>query len=380
MSKFIIELRGVEFENKGAELMLHSIIQRIREWDNSVVFVMSPSPKVPTEKRKKYLIFTKTQFVKYRINFTLLIDLLPAVFLKKYGYVKNSEINVIMDASGFAFGDKWGAEYASRRLGNHVKKWHRNKKIILLPQAFGPFDKKDLVKVMKKILNNVDLLFARDDKSFDYLNNIEKSDKIFKAPDFTNLVKHSIPSDFDINEHEVAIIPNYQMVNSTALSIQEYSAFLIQAISLVKASGKKPYFLIHEGQKDLDIANYVNNNLDFPINVIVYDNALDIKGVISTACFIICSRFHGVVSALTQGVPCITTSWSHKYEMLVDEYNVENSLIKDLKNYNLLEKLVFEYSDPIRNKELSTHLLLKAKFFKKESELMWQKVFTVLEN
>lgn len=380
MSKLIIELRGVEFENKGAELMLHSIIQKIREWDKSVIFVMRSSPKVPIDKRKKYVIYTTAEYVKFRVNFTYLINLFPSKFLKKYGFIKRNHINVILDASGFAFGDKWGAEYAKRRLGNNVSKWHKTKKIILLPQAFGSFNDTELVIVMRNILNNVDLLFARDDKSFTYLNKIEKSNKIIKAPDFTNLVKFSIPDDFDKIENEVAIIPNYQMVNSTSLSLDEYSDFLKQAVTFVKNRGKKPYFLIHEGQKDLDIANYVNNRLDFPINVIVYDSALHIKGIISTASFIICSRFHGVVSALTQGVPCIATSWSHKYEMLVEEYNVENSLIKDLKNYDSLEKLVSEYSNPIVNKELSTHLLIKAKLYKNESELMWRKVFNLLEN
>ena len=46
----IIELRGVEFVNKGAELMLQAIVQKVRKELPNTIFVMEKTARSPTGK------------------------------------------------------------------------------------------------------------------------------------------------------------------------------------------------------------------------------------------------------------------------------------------------------------------------------------------
>src|SRR5215217_5301239 len=170
----VIELRGVEFINKGAELMLHAIMQKVHSEMPDVVFTMEQSKRVPEEKMVKYNIYKKALYVKKGINLASIgYGLLPKAIRRNKRIILESEIDVVMDGSGFAFGDQWGADYANRRIGNYIKKWkHEGKKVILLPQAFGPFSTENLRNVMRAIVEQADVTFAREDQSFEYLQGI----------------------------------------------------------------------------------------------------------------------------------------------------------------------------------------------------------------
>ncbi|MXV52271.1 polysaccharide pyruvyl transferase family protein [Pedobacter sp. HMF7647] len=372
----IIELRGVDFVNKGAELMLHAVFKQIKDYNESVVICMHKSPRVPAEKLKHFDISIKLSSRK--LNF--IGKLIPRFFRRKLGIVLEDEINIVIDASGFAFGDQWGAEYAQRRLGNKIVEWKaKRKKIILLPQAFGPFSTEPIREVMKKIISNADLIVAREEESFDYLTGVQQSPHIIQSPDFTNLISGSVPSDFDPSKNEVAVIPNYKMIEEDVVGKDHYFGFLKFIIEKIRSKGFIPYFLIHEGKKDAELAYQLNKELENPLDVVIKDNALEIKGIISTARFVVCSRFHGVVSALSQGVPCMATSWSHKYRMLVKDYGFEEGLVEDLNDFEQAEKLLDKLADPIYNSQVSERLKILSAKQKDLSVQMWKKVFKIIQ-
>ncbi|KAA0988869.1 polysaccharide pyruvyl transferase family protein [Dyadobacter aurulentus] len=376
----IIELRGVEFVNKGAELMMKAIIAQIRERFPSAILVMEVNTRATSLQITENGMYHKINKRKFKIDLAKVGMLIPKFLRRKAGFVLPSEVNVVLDGSGFAFGDQWGPQYAEKRIGSSIEAWNSNGiKTILLPQAFGPFTDTKLKTVMSKIIKNATLVFARDSQSQTYLIDTCSSKNIHLAPDFTNLISGIVPKDFDSDKCQVAIIPNYKMIEKS-VDQDTYFNFLFKTIDLIKANNLRPYFLIHEGQRDSEIA--ANVNAAYPgekLEIVSYDDPLIIKGIISTAKFIVCSRFHGVVSALSQAVPCISTSWSHKYEMLARDYSFEESVIKDLRNYEMLASRIKDFSDSKINQELRARLKSASEAQKMKSKKMWDLVFETIK-
>jgi len=56
-----------------------------------------------------------------------------------------------------------------------------------------------------------------------------------------------------------------------------YIDFLCLAINKINAIGLRPYFLLHEGQRDIQIAQKVNTLLEKPLEIIINPDPLIIK-------------------------------------------------------------------------------------------------------
>lgn len=352
--------------------MLHAIIQRIKERFPSSIIAMEPTKRVSAGKLAEFKIF---EIKRRRALF------IPKFVRRKLRFVLSNEITIVLDGSGFAFGDQWGSKYAETRLGQKIVEWRKQgKKVILLPQAFGPFMDPALRTVMEKIVASAHLVFAREERSYQYLRCITDSAHIKQAPDFTNLIAGLAPANFNAQKMQVAIIPNRKMIDKKGAAGSNYIQFLHTAVNKVNSLELHPYFLIHEGEKDIELAKAVNALLPNPIPIIIHPDPIAIKGIIATAYFIICSRYHGVVSALSQGIPCISTSWSHKYEMLHQEYEFEEGVIKDIANAWEIEEKIVAIADPEENRKISDKLLQNSALQKQKSVQMWEKVFdTILQ-
>jgi len=376
----IIEIRGVQFVNKGAELMLRTIMGTIRARYPNTRFVMELSRNTTIEQYKSNGIYTKLNLLRGGVDTGDLGRFLPALIREKFHLISENEINVIIDSSGFAYGDFWGAKKAQIRMSNQIKKWKKQgKRIIFLPQAFGPFNNEELRKSMAVILEYADLVFAREKYSMKYLIETapEYSSKVFLSPDFTNLTKGILPENFNSVDYQVAIIPNLKMLESKMFKVaNDYYKLLKVFIDKICQKNLKPYFLLHEGGKDQIVSSAVNNLLDSPIPVIEEADPIKLKGIINTAHAVIGSRFHGLVSALSQGVPVLCLGWSHKYEALLEDYDFSEGLVPlNRIDDKFIEDKLGAVLDPLKRPELLSKLKESSEVQKRLSEQMWEKVF-----
>lgn len=376
----VIEIRKAGFVNKGAELMLYAVLDKVKSTYPDAIICMVPSTSAPYIKRAELGLYQKVSFYKKGIEFGSIAKFIPKIIRERFGLVLDHEVDIVIDAAGFSYSDQWGIG-SLRNLARSAKKWQKHEtKVILLPQAFGPFEIRRNQSNIRKAVTYIDLIFAREQVSYNHLiKSVGERDNIMMAPDFTNIVEGVIPEDFDSLKHRFCVVPNYRMIDKTnSKQSAAYLPFMINCINYLKAQNKKPFILVHEGANDLMLAQKISDAVG-GVTIIKEDHPLKIKGILGLCEGTIGSRFHGLVSALSQGVPSLGTGWSHKYKMLFEEYGFEDGMMDVLMS----EEQIKEKIDLIINKKsketIKTIILKKSELLKRKSEKMWDDVFNILD-
>ncbi|MBE9190694.1 polysaccharide pyruvyl transferase family protein [Gloeocapsopsis crepidinum LEGE 06123] len=367
---------GVNSNNKGAELMLYSVKQKIQDWDRSNT--LSTNVKLGSLEQGKQVTIN---YLPTRKSQKLAANLIPKTVRKKYGITLESEVDAVLDASGFAYSDQWGAG-KTEHMADIYSRWKsQGKKIVLLPQAFGPFTSKRIQDAFSQLLNNVDLVFARDEVSYECISQLSvPMEQVKIAPDFTNLVQGIEPSYIKDLIGKPCIIPNIRMTDKTSPELsRSYFSFLTSSIEYLLDKGLEPFILLHQ-LTDFELGSQLQAQVSRTVPVIKEDNPLYIKGILGKCYLVISSRFHGLISALSQGVPCVGTGWSHKYKMLFKTYNCSDLLINLENNIDEnLSKLDAIIYEPTRTQVIEA-IAQAAKQQKVSSQQMWADVENLLVN
>ena len=328
----IVQVRGVNFINKGAELMLSAVQQQMKILSPGIVVcvdLMCGSFQQRTQAGLYHLAWLysrKLPYLGYFVNFVT--SLIPKRLRNSLNIVRLAEVDVVLDASGFVYSDQQGI-YQAERMAKYSQMMKRiGKKVILLPQAFGPFEQKQIRDAVCIILNNSDLVFARDATSLGFLLDLPVDSLNIKvAPDFTCLIRGLCPDYFNYDVKRPCIIPNYRMVDRTSSNVGEkYPSFLTKCIIYLIEQDLDPFILIHE-DNDIAFTADIQRDLPKPIEIIQEPNPLYLKGILGNCSIVISSRYHGLIGALSQGVPSLATGWSHKYQMLLENYDCLECLL-----------------------------------------------------
>jgi len=378
-----VEIRKAGFVNKGAALMLHAALQQVRKNLPAAKVVMEPgrakSP-YPYFNRASLGLYQKAWLWRKGIPFGDLAALVPAGIREQYGIVLDKDINVVLDAAGFAYSDQWGPDL-SEELARSSKRWKKQgSKVILLPQAFGPFRDPRSREAVKAFVDNCDLIFAREQISYDYLTEIVgERDNIKIAPDFTNLITGPVPDYFDPEIHQICLVPNCRMLDKTDDSVAKgYAPFLERAAKALVERGAKPFLLIHEGEGDARLAEQVSKAVG-GLPILRETDPLAIKGILGACRGTLGSRFHGLVSALSQGVPSLATGWSHKYQMLFADYGFSEGVLDINLSDEELNRALDNLTDPLQMQALSARLNAHSAELKTRTQAMWNEVFALIE-
>jgi len=374
------EIRGAGCINKGAYLMLLATIEQIKKYYPNARIAVKPRHSLNYNAYSKLGLYPKFDYRRFGIEWGFLIKILPKKFRNSFGILTEQDIDVILDISGFVLGDQWGKKTA-KEIYSNVSRWHKKDKIVIfLPQAFGPFTVPGIDKAVRGIVKNANLIFPREVLSNNFLVDAigaSFNSKIKISPDFTCLIDPELTSiNNKFSSQKVCIIPNQKMVTRGSKDQgKRYLYFLSWIAAYLREKGLTPYFLIHEGSVDKDLAEKACKAIFPSVMILQPDDPVEIKRIISSSYAIISSRYHGAVSALSQSIPVLVTSWSHKYEMLFDDYGIQDGILKLTDNESEWCLQLNRILDSSKNIEMREQLRLKTLEQKQMAIDMWAIVF-----
>lgn len=242
-------------------------------------------------------------------------------------------IDLMIDISGFSLGDRW-KEGTNQFYLNHIRLARKYKiPIYLMPQSFGPFNyPPELAYIrneIKDLMSYPKLVFAREKEGYELLcsefalKNIRRSTDLVLQNNGINIeniyqkkVELNIPS---INSvHAVGIVPNKQCFNRG--DKERISEIYFAIISELLQQNKKIYILAHSKQ-DKEICRIIADMFTSNAHVYLLTNdftCLEYDDLVKKFEFIVCSRYHGIVHAYRNYIPCVTLGWAVKYKELAE--------------------------------------------------------------
>lgn len=167
------------------------------------------------------------------------------------------------------------------------------------------------------------------------LNNkgIDESNVFKRTPCFDNV---------EIKENSVGLIPNMRnlQVGNGDEVIDLYSV----AVDCLLAEGKNVYVLSHS-DLDFTVCKKIKEKYENNDNVTLLDNdfsCVEFNELVKKFDFLVASRFHSIVHAFKNGIPCVAVGWADKYRVLLDSFEQADYMFdvrEDSSKEILVEKI-----------------------------------------
>jgi colanic acid/amylovoran biosynthesis protein len=372
----IVEVTGTNTQNKGAELMLAAIREHFA--DRSDVRLAVNQFFGSYQERAAYGLLQKVVLNGWGRS-RAAVTLMPDEFRRSFGLVRERDVDVVLDASGFAFGDQHPPERTIQFADRVEEAKQAGKPVILLPQALGPFNDPSVRAAFARMVDAADLVFARDDVSMEHAREATGDPPHLKqAPDFTNLVKPDCTTDSDATDR-ATIVPNQRMIEKaeTEDEASAYVPFMGRCIEVVAEVGLKPVLLLHEEEDD-ELASEIREDVERNVPIRQKTDPLILKRFLGESHLVVASRFHALVGALSQGVPAIGTSWSHKYEMLFEEYGCSEMLLSVASSKEQVRDRVAAAIGSGRSR-LTSQIQESGEHLEQKTKAMWRQIDETLD-
>ena len=213
--KPLIEVKGIAFPNKGAEMLLVACLEQFAQRN----LYAALEPYSPFEHKLRYPVFTKLRAQRFGMNLLAPFTVLPAFARERLGFVRGRDLSMILDASGFAYGAPWPASLARERLLGEGLRCP----FVMLPQSYGEFSEAGHRSVARQISDRAARVFAREAEGAAHF-----FDATGQRPPVVPDITFGVRSPASPHSPDVVIVPNFQVEK------REGAAYVIRSSALPK--------------------------------------------------------------------------------------------------------------------------------------------------
>jgi colanic acid/amylovoran biosynthesis protein len=244
---------------------------------------------------------------------------------------------------------------------------------------FGPFEKSVAAESFRQLLRHANLVFARDVKSLDYARAAGgPTENLYLAPDITIFMEPEAGDQLArVNGAYACLVPNVRTPRNGHPRWREvYVDRMAEVGRLLARQGVKTLLADAQHRRRRSSARQPDQGV-YRRESMRNSNTSDplaIKSFIAHSRLIVASRYHSVVGALSSGVPAIVLGWAHKYDTLLDDFNVPDLIhhATDTKEHLLeLVNALLDESEWARRRDI---LLAAKSRMVAANQLMWQQV------
>lgn len=408
-----IMIVGGNYIGKGAEAMMFVVRDQIRRRFPNSKFWLIPNSPGEAEKLQKdgfCLIYQKSG-ERLKKLFQMLCGFCGIRRKSKLVNIKSGQslcnpfmaTEIVIDISGFSSSDQIGVHSAKARWLNFMWAAYAGNKIVFMPQSWGPFQNKSVRRFTRWMLKKANLVCAREKISYQYLIDAHcvKPDAVVHSNDIAFLFE---VKDYEKAAHElldkiglnyptkpfIAITPNmriYERVEGKNAENQ-YIQTLVQVIQhFINQTDRNIVLIPHEAslnrQNDPELCVLLKDLACNPGRVSMLtgeESAAQVKSVIGLSEFLVASRYHSLVAALSMRTPIAVIGWSHKYDELMQIVGLSDYIVDPVRSREKKDPLKVVIKAYQCRQEIAYQLKLKMPSIENNVRAIFEKVEQIIEN
>lgn len=356
MKDVVVAITAASYSgNKGAAAMLQSSIQQLYEryGERLKINLMSVYPSEDEEQ----LPYDFINVVPCKPEQLLFVTFPLAVLYKVFKWCKPIKIlieknkiiktykntDMVLDEAGISFVDSRGFIMNTYAFVCAAVPMLVGAPVVKYSQALGTFNSFTNRFLAKWILPKTKLICARGQGTYDNLKGIgiEKNVKLCADGAFTmkdserwnKFVDEKSTRDSFYNDNVVGLSIS-SVVQKKCIKMKiDYVKIMVQLIEYLNDEGYNVLMIANAARinsqksrnNDLLVGNAIYEALSKIENVRWYHEEMDaelIRAYISKCRVLIASRFHAMIGALEKQVPVLLIGWSHKYQEVLDMFNL----------------------------------------------------------
>ena len=342
---------GANFMNKGAQAMLFVTVSELRSRYPGCRITMTTWErlgKIPFDFRyiSDSLLFCTVMNKEYSTAKKIRIFInacreknyeLIRAFL--YG-IRFRRIDAVIDISGYQLSSQWGYQASKNYIHRIAVARDNGVPFFIMPQSLSPFhygsNQIEMDSLIKEYLAYPRIIYAREQSGYEVLTgeyglkNVQKSvdlvlqnrsidEKLLYRGKYQKRRYLQITTD-----NNVAIIPNARLFEQ-GCDEERLLTLYRDIILMLRRSGKNIYLVMHSAE-DFKICRFIRNQLQDrnAVHIVKKDmDCLEFNQFIQRFDYVIGSRYHAIVHAYKNSVPCIVLGWADKYRELLKQFGQE---------------------------------------------------------